>query len=115
MAKGKGGRAQMPGGGNMNNLLKQAQKMQEQVQRAQQELEESVFSASSGGGMVEMEISGKKQLLSLKIDPEIVDKDDVEMLEDMLIAAFNAAIEEVEKASEEKFKFAQAPGGMGMF
>jgi hypothetical protein len=115
MSKGKfkGG---MPSGANMNNLIKQAQKMQQQAQQAQQELEESTFSVNSGGGMVNIEINGKKEILSLHIEPEIIDKDDVEMLEDMLMAAFNAAIEEVNKASEEKFKFAQSMGGgMGLF
>ncbi len=114
MAKGKfkGG---MPGG-NMNNLIKQAQKMQQQAQQAQQELEESEFVVSSGGGMVEVVISGKKEIKSLKINPEIVDKEDVEMLEDMLLAALSAAVAEVNKATEEKFAFAQGlGGGMGMF
>jgi DNA-binding YbaB/EbfC family protein len=111
--KFKGG---MPQGANMNNLLKQAQKMQQQAMQAQQELEESVFEVTSGGGMVKIEINGKKEILSLVIEPEIVDKDDVEMLQDMLVAAFNAAVEEVNKASAEKFKFAQGlGGGMGMF
>jgi len=102
-------------GANMNNLLKQAQKMQQQAMQAQQELEESVFEASSGGGMVKIEINGKKEVISLHIEPEIVDKDDVEMLQDLLISAFNAAVDEVNKASAEKFKFAQGMGGMGMF
>ena len=88
------------GTGNMNNALKQAQKMQEDMQKAQEELEAKEFSAASGGGMVEAVVSGKKELLSLKLKPEVVDPDDIEMLEDLIIGAINECIRAVEEASE---------------
>ena len=85
MAK-KGG---FPGGmpGNMNNLMKQAQKMQRQMEEATKELQEKEATASAGGGVVEVTVSGKRQVTKVKIDPEAVDPDDVEMLEDLIMAA----------------------------
>ena len=87
------------GGGpqNMNQMLKQAQKMQEQITQTQSELETSV-----GGGAVELKMTGAKKILSLKIKPEVVDPDDVEMLEDLVMSAFNQAVENIEKTSEEE-------------
>ncbi len=92
------------GGGpqNMNQMLKQAQKMQEEIQRVQSELDEKTFTASVGGGAVEIEIQGNKTVQSLKIKPEVVDPDDVEMLEDLIMSAFNEAINNIEKESEEE-------------
>ncbi len=92
------------GGGpqNMNQMLKQAQKMQEEITKTQSEIEEREFETSVGGGAVEIKMTGAKKLLSLKIKPEAVDPDDVEMLEDLVMSAFNQAIENIEKISEEE-------------
>ena len=92
------------GGGNMQmqQLFKQAQKMQEDMQNKQEELNNSVVSASAGGGMVNIELNGKKQIVSLKINPQIVDPEDTEMLEDLIVAAFNEAsnkIDELKKST----------------
>ena len=94
-------RGGFPGGmpGNMNNLMKQAQKMQEELRRMQEELEASSFEASSGGGVVKAVVSGKHELTGLTIDPEAVDPEDVEMLQDMIIAAVNEALRKVDAAS----------------
>ena len=73
----------------MNNLMKQAKKMQEQMMKAQEELANKVVEATSGGGMVTVTMNGHNELLSVKIDPEVVDPDDVEMLEDLILAAVN--------------------------
>ena len=99
MAKRGGFGGGMPGGMNMNNLLKQAQKMQEELRRMQEELEASSFEASSGGGVVKAVVSGKHELTGLTIDPEAVDPEDVEMLQDMIIAAVNEALRKVDAAS----------------
>ena len=95
MAKGFGGR--MPGmGGGMNmNMLKQAQKMQQDMMRLQQELQEKEYQAAAGGGVVSATVNGKHELKALVIDPEAVDPDDVEMLQDMIVAAVNEAIRSV--------------------
>lgn len=91
------------GGGmpNMQNLMKQAQAMQEKAAKAQEELENMELTASSGGGAVEIVITGKKVIKSIKIDPKVVDPDDVEMLEDLIIAACNEAFEKAESAHNE--------------
>ena len=92
MAKGFGGR--MPGmGGGMNmNMLKQAQKMQQDMMRMQQELQEKEYQAAAGGGVVSATVNGKHELKNLVIDPEAVDPEDVEMLQDMIVAAVNEAM-----------------------
>ena len=92
MAKGFGGR--MPGmGGCMNmNMLKQAQKMQQDMMRMQQELQEKEYQAAAGGGVVSATVNGKHELKNLVIDPEAVDPEDVEMLQDMIVAAVNEAM-----------------------
>ena len=100
------------GGGNMQQLMRQAQKMQEQMTKAQEELDLKEYEASSGGGMVSCRISGKRELLSLTIKPEAVDPDDVEMLQDMIIAAVNEALRQGEE-TREKTMSAMAPAGMG--
>ena len=83
----------MPGGGmNQMAMMKQAQKMQQEMLRMQEELETKTFSASAGGGMITAEVNGKHELVSLNINPEAVDPDDVEMLQDMVIAAVNEAM-----------------------
>ena len=92
MAKGFGGR--MPGmGGGMNmNMLKQAQKMQQDMMRMQQELQEKEYQAAAGGGVVSATVNGKHELKTLVIDPEAGDPEDVEMLQDMIVAAVNEAM-----------------------
>ncbi len=100
------------GGGNMQQLMRQAQKMQEQMAKAQEELDLKEYEASSGGGMVSCRISGKRELLSLTIKPEAVDPDDVDMLQDMIIAAVNEALRQGEE-TREKTMGAMAPAGMG--
>lgn len=94
--------AGFPGGGNMNNMIKQAQKMQEQMLKVQQEIEETVLEASSGGGMVTVKANGKKELLEIKIKPEAVDPDDVEMLEDLVMVAVNDAFSKADALSQER-------------
>ena len=87
------------GGGNMNNLMKQAQKLQRDMEQAQKELESKEFEASVGGGAVVVKVSGKKELTSIKIKEEVVDPDDVEMLEDLVLSAVNEALKKAEEAS----------------
>ena len=97
MAKFRGG---IPGGmgmGNMNNMIKQAQKMQEQMLKIQEEAEAKTATASSGGGAVTVEVSGKKQIVSIKISPEAVDPDDIETLEDLILTATNEALRMAEE------------------
>lgn len=84
-------------GGNMNNMLRQMQKVQENMEKKQKEVEETVLEASSGGGMVNLKINGKKEIIELKIDKEVVDKDDVEMLEDLIISACNEGIRKADE------------------
>ena len=88
----KGGFRGMPGGMNQAAMMKQAQKMQQEMLRMQEELETKTFKATAGGGMVTAEVTGKHELKNLTIDPEAVDPDDVEMLQDMVIAAVNEAM-----------------------
>ena len=110
----KGG---FPGmGGNMNNLMKQAQKLQKQMEDAQKQLENKDFEASVGGGAVTVTISGKKELTSVKIKPEVVDPDDVEMLEDLVLTAVNEALKKVDE--ETSSSMGKLTGGLnipGMF
>lgn len=101
------------GMGNMQAMMKQAQELQKKVAAAQKELDEAVLEASSGGGMVTVQISGKKDLLGIKIDPKVVDPDDVEMLEDLVIAAVNEAYKKAEELHEEKM--GPLTGGLGLF
>ena len=90
------------GGGNMQQLMKQAQEAQKQMEKAKEELANTAIEASSGGGMVTVEMSGAYELLNLKIKPEAVDPDDVETLEDIVIAAVNEALNQVTKLRTEK-------------
>lgn len=98
MAKRGGG---FPGGmpGGMNNLMKQAQKMQRQMEENQKELEEKEFTAKSGGGAVEVTVTGKREITKIKLSEEAVDPDDIETLEDLVMAAVNEALRMVEEAS----------------
>ena len=111
MAK-RGGFPGMGMPGNMNNLMKQAQKMQRQMEESQKELEEKAFTASAGGRVVEVTISGKREVTKVKIDPDAVDPDDVEMLEDLIVAATNEALRKVEQESTSMMS--KLTGGMGM-
>ena len=86
----------MPGGMNQAAMMKQAQKMQQEMLRVQQEMEQKNYSAASGGGMVRATVSGKRELVSLEIKPEAVDPEDVEMLQDMIVAAVNEALRTAE-------------------
>ena len=92
MAKGFNSRGMGGMGGNMNNMIRQAQKMQQDMMKAQEELESKTYEAAAGGGVVSAAVSGKKELLSVTIDPEAVDPDDVEMLQDLIVAAVNEAL-----------------------
>lgn len=114
MAK-KGG---FPGGmgmpGNMNNLMKQAQKMQKQMEESTKELEAKEFSATAGGGAVEVTVSGKKEITKVKLAPEVVDPDDIEMLEDLILAATNEALRKMEDETQSQMsKITGGLGGMG--
>ena len=104
-------RGGFPGGmpGNMNNLMKQAQRMQRQMEENKKLLEEKEFTATSGGGAVEVVVSGKKELKSITISPDAVDPDDVEMLQDLILVAVNEAMKQVDAESDKLF------GGMGGF
>ena len=105
-------KARIPKGPSMNDMLKQAQKMQEDMANLQAELEEREYDISAGGGAVNLKINGKKQVTELNIAPEIVDPDDVETLADIIIAAVNEGISKVEKVSETEM--GKITGGMGM-
>ena len=108
-----------PGGampGNMNNLMKQAQRMQRQMEESQKALEEKEVTAKSGGGAVEVTVNGKKEVLKVKLSPEVVDPDDIETLEDLIVAAVNEAVKKVEAVSaEEMQKITGSMGIPGMF
>jgi DNA-binding YbaB/EbfC family protein len=105
-----------PGGampGNMNNLMKQAQRMQRQMEESQKALEEKEVTAKAGGGAVEVTVNGKKEVLKVKLSPEVVDPDDIEMLEDLIVAATNEALREIEELSQESMS--KITGGLGGF
>lgn len=115
MAKGYRGGSPM-GGANMQNMMKQAQKMQQQMLQMQQELEEKEYESTAGGGVVKAVLSGKKVLKSITIDPEAVDPDDVEMLQDLVVAAVNEALRMAEEdagASMGKLTGGMNLGGLG--
>lgn len=107
------------GGNNMNAMLKQAQKMQDDMAALQEDLNEREFSAKSGGGMIEVTVNGKHEIKSLKIDPDAIDPDDTEMLEDLIIVAVNEAINNATKTCEEEMSAITGslniPGMNGMF
>ena len=92
----KGGFRGMPGGMKQAAMMKQVQKMQQDMLRMQEEMENKTYTASAGGGMVKAEVSGKNELVNLEINPEAVDPDDVDMLQDMVIAAVNEALRAAE-------------------
>ena len=105
-------RGGFPGGmpGNMNNLMKQAQRMQRQMEETTKELEAKEYTAAAGGGAVRVTVSGKKEVTAVKISPEAVDPDDVEMLEDLIMAATNEAFRQLEEANNNAMS--KLTGGM---
>ena len=114
-------RGGLPGGGmpgNMANLMKQAQKMQRQMEEQAKEMETKEFTATAGGGAVEITVSGSKKVLKVKLEEVVVDPDDVEMLEDMIVAAINESMDKVDAASAaamSKFTGGMGGGMPGMF
>ena len=106
-------RGGFPGGmpGNMNNLMKQAQRMQRQMEETTKALEEKEYTASAGGGAVSVTVSGKKEIVSVKLAEEVVDPDDIEMLEDLIVAAANEALRQMEADSADAM--AKFTGGLG--
>lgn len=102
------------GGGqqNMQGMIRQAQKMQEMMQQKQTEIAEQEFRATAGGGAVEVVMTGKKELTEIKISPDVVDPEDIEMLQDLVIAAVNEAIRTVEEATEAEMS--KITGGLNM-
>ncbi len=115
MAKGFRGAPGMPGGMNMNNLMKQAQKMQQQMEEAQAALAEREIEVTSGGGAVKVKINGKKEIKEINISPDVVDPDDIEMLQDLILTSVNEAIRQVEEiANNEMGRITGAgAGGLG--
>ena len=110
MAK-RGGYPGMGMPGNMNNLMKQAQRMQRQMEEAQQKVETMEATATAGGGAVEVTVSGKKEVLKVKLAEEVVDPDDIEMLEDLIVAATNEALRKIDEASQQTMS--KITGGLG--
>lgn len=112
MAK-RGGFRGMPGGGNMQGMLKQVQKLQEEMQQAQAELDAAEVEGTAGGGAVSCRINGQHELVSLSIDPGVIDPEDQEMLQDLVIAAVNQATRALAELTEQKMgRFQQAGSGM---
>lgn len=108
-------RGGFPGGGmpgNMSNLMKQAQRMQRQMEESQKELEMKEFTAKSGGGAVEVTVTGSKEVTKVTLSKDVVDPEDIEMLEDLIMAATNEAIRMAEAANEEAMN--KMSGGLGM-
>ena len=110
MAKKGFGGGMMPG--NMNQILKQAQKMQDNMQKMQQELEAKEFEVSVGGGAVTVKVNGKKEVLDVTMKPEVVDPDDIEMLQDLVISAVNEALRKVDDA--QSCQMSKMTGGMNI-
>ena len=109
-------RGGFPGGampGNMNNLMKQAQRKQRQMEEGQKELETKEFTGTAGGGAVEVTVTGKKEVVSVKLAEDAVDPDDIEMLQDLIVAATNEALKQAEDANNEMM--GKMTGGLGGF
>ena len=107
-------RGGFPGGGmpgNMQNLMKQAQKMQKQMEEKTKEIEDKEWEATAGGGAVTVKVSGKKEVVSVKLSQEVVDPDDIEMLEDLIVAATNEALRKMEEESSQVMN--SITGGLG--
>ncbi len=105
-------RGGFPGFGNINNLMKQAQKMQKDMEKLQEELEQRTVEATAGGGAVTVVVTGKKELKEITIKPEVVDPDDIEMLQDLILAAVNEGMRKAEKMVAEEM--AKLTGGLGI-
>ncbi|MBS4888631.1 MULTISPECIES: YbaB/EbfC family nucleoid-associated protein [Anaerococcus] len=95
-------RGGFPGGGNMNSMMKKVQKMQQEMARTQQEIEEKEFSSTAGGGVIEAVVNGKKEVVKIKIDEDVVDPEDTEMLEDLVVAAINDALKKADEYSQKE-------------
>ena len=109
-------RGGFPGGampGNMSNLMKQAQRMQRQMEEGQKELETKEFKATAGGGAVEVTLNGKRQITAVKLEKEVVDPDDIEILQDLIVAAVNEGLKQVEEANGALM--GRMTGGLGGF
>lgn len=107
LPKGMGGGPQ-----NMQSMLRQAQKMQEDIEAKKAELEEKEYVVTSGGGMVEITVKGNHEIKAIGLNPEVVDPDDVEMLEDMLVAAFNEAMRQIDEESQRELE--KVTGGLNI-
>lgn len=101
------------GGGNMNQLLKQAQKMQAEMLKTQEDIEAKEVEITSGGGAITLVMTGKKRIKSIKIKKDVIDSDDVEMLEDLIMTAVNEGISKIEDVAENEMKKYNIPGGLG--
>ena len=108
----KGGFRGMPGGMNQAAMMKQAQKMQQEMMRMQEEMENKTYSASTGGGMVKATVNGKHEIVNLEINPEAVDPDDVDMLQDMVIGAVNEAMRTADADSADNMS--RLTGGLNL-
>lgn len=95
-------RGGFPGGGNMNSMMKKVQKMQQEMARTQQEIEEKEFSSTAGGGVIEAVVNGKKEVVKIKIDEDVVDPEDTETLEDLVVAAINDALKKADEYSQKE-------------
>ena len=100
------------GGMNMNNIMKQAKKMQEEMQKSQEELSSKEFNSTAGGGAISVKVTGEKVLKEIKIKPEVVDPEDVEMLEDLILTCVNEALRKVDSAQSQEFGKFNIPGLM---
>lgn len=100
------------GASNMNSMIKQAQKMQDEITALQTDIESREFSAAAGGGAVEVTVTGAKSIKTLTIKPEVVNPEDVEMLQDLVVSAINAAMDDVEKTTEEEMN--KITGGVSL-
>ena len=100
------------GGMNMNNLMKQAKKMQEEMQKSQEELSSKEFDSTAGGGAISVKVTGEKVIKEIKIKPDVVDPDDVEMLEDLILTGVNEALRKVDSAQSQEFGKFNIPGLM---
>ena len=105
-------KARIPNQGGQANMMKKLQQMQDDMARVQKECEEAQYSASSGGGAVEVVLSGKKTMKSLTLKPEVVDPEDIEMLQDLIISAVNEAVNNIEKTTEEEMN--KITGGVAL-
>jgi DNA-binding YbaB/EbfC family protein len=112
MKGGKGGRVMGRGGMNPNDLMRQVQKMQQEMERIQGETSQEVVNVTSGGGMIELAINGALEVQSIKIAPEVVDPDDVEMLQDLIVAAVNEGIQKAQAMMSDRMS--ALTGGLGI-